>query len=315
MLWLWISLGVIGGSWIVVLLIALICFLRVFYSPSRKPMGEDNFPLPSGACYEPFHDAMVEWIKTARNTPHEHMSITSTDGLTLNARYYECRAGAIVELLFHGYRGSGERDISAAIERCFALGRNALIVDQRASGTSDGHVITFGIREADDCRCWVDHAIRRFGKDVRIVLSGVSMGAATVMMAAGEQLPENVVCVLADCGYSSPREIICKVIRDMKLPPRLLYPFIRLGARLYGGFDPEENSPLEALARATVPVILIHGDTDDFVPHEMSERLHAVCASRKKLVTIHGAGHGIAYPVDKQRYLDALSDFQRECGF
>ena len=251
----------------------------------------------------------------SREMPCEEMSIVSHDGLTLRGRYYECNPGGIIEILFHGYRGTAERDMSAGIERCFALNRNALIVDHRGAGRSDGHVITFGILERHDCLRWVDHVIGRFGEDCRIVLTGISMGAATVMMAAGEELPRQVICVLADCGYSSAREIIQKVIRDMRLPVRPVYPMIRLGARLYGRFDPEETSPLEAVAHCRVPLILIHGDADDFVPCEMSRRLYAACSSQKKLVEIRGAAHGLSFPVDKEGYVGALADFQRECGF
>lgn len=315
MQWLWICLGAAVGIALLVLLTALICFFRVFYSPKRKVLGDDEYEIPDGEIYKPYLDAMVNWVKAARAMPHEDVSITSFDGLTLRGRYFECQPGAIVELLFHGYRGNGERDLSGGIERCFALGRNALIIDQRAGGRSDGHVITFGIREYRDCLDWINYAVKRFGEDTKIVLTGVSMGAATVMMAAGEPLPKNVVCVLADCGYTSPREIIRKVIRDMKVPEGLLYPFIKLGAKLFGHFDLEENSPLEALSKCSVPVIFIHGDADDFVPCEMSRRLYDVCTSQKKFVPIPGAGHGLAYPVNKEAYLQGLSDFQRECGF
>ena len=141
------------------------------------------------------------------------------------------------------------------------------------------------------------------------------MGAATVAIAAGEKLPPNVVCVLADCGFSSAKEIMKKVICEMKLPPALAYPFVKWGARLYGGFDLEKTSPVEAVKHATVPVIFIHGDTDAFVPSYMSEELYAACSSQKKLVLIKGAGHGLAFPVDRELYLSSLRDFQAECGF
>jgi fermentation-respiration switch protein FrsA (DUF1100 family) len=242
------------------------------------------------------------------------MSIVTPDGLTLRGRYYECNPGGIIEILFHGYRGNSERDMSGGVERCFALGRNALIVDHRGAGQSDGHVTTFGIRERWDCLLWVERVIERFGPDTKIILTGISMGAATVMMAAGEKLPENVICVLADCGYSSPREIIRKVIRDLKLP-MMLYPFIRLGGILFGRFDLEETSPIEAVQKCRVPLILIHGEADGFVPCEMSRLVYEACVSPKKIVTVPGAGHGLSFPVDKEGYLKALADFQQECGF
>ena len=315
MVWLWSILGTVGALACLTLLTSLVCFFRVFYSPTRVPLREGEYDIPEGEIYEVHRKEIEKWIDMTRTMPHENFSITSFDGLTLRGRYYECQPGAPIEILFHGYRGNSERDMSGGVERCFALGRNALIVDHRAAGKSDGHIITFGIRERKDCLRWVDFVIGHFGAECKIILTGISMGAATVMMAAGEELPSNVVCVLADCGYSSPREIIHKVIRDMGVPTWLLYPFIRLGARLFGRFDLEETTPLEAVRRCRVPLILIHGDADDFVPCDMSRRLYEVCVSQKKFVTIAGAGHGLAFPTDPELYLRSLAEFQEECGF
>ncbi|MBR7185245.1 MAG: alpha/beta hydrolase [Clostridia bacterium] len=304
----WWCLGIAGTAVFLVLLTAFICFMRVFYSPARKPLGPDEFVFPDGEEYQPYREAMRAWIKAARSLPHEVVEIKAEDGLTLRARYYEYAPGAPIEIMFHGYRGDGERDLSGGIERCFALGRSILLVDQRASGISDGRVVTFGIRERKDCLRWVDYAVSRFGPTVKLILTGVSMGGATVLMAAGEPLPPNVICVLADCSFTSPKAIISKVIRDMGLP-MLLYPFIRLGARLFGGFDPEETSPLEAVRACAVPVLFFHGSADSFVPSAMSEELFAACpVSQKRLTLVPGAAHGLAYPVDKENYLRVMRE-------
>ena len=156
----------------------------------------------------------------------------------------------------------------------------------------------------------MDFAIEHFGEDVELMLTGISMGAATVMMAAGNKLPKNVLFVLADCGYSSAKEIIKKVIRDMHLPDNILYPFVWLGARIFGRFDLEEISPIEAVKRSAVPIIFFHGEDDDFVPCEMSQKLYDACSSEKKLITVPGAGHGLCYPMDKNRYLTELKNFE-----
>lgn len=314
--WIWILLGALGGVALILLLTALICFFRVFYSPKRKPLGPDEYDIPPGKIYEPFREGMIGWMKDIRTMPHEDVEVTSFDGLTLRGRYYECRKGAPMEILFHGYQGNSERDLCGGVRRCFALGRNALIVDQRACGRSDGHVITFGINERRDCLSWVNFAVEHFGKDVKIGITGISMGAATVMMAAAEEtLPENVIFALADCGYSSAREIIQKIMREMRLPVWLLYPFVRLGARLFGRFDLEETSPMEAVKKSRVPIIFFHGDTDDFVPCDMSRALFEACTAKKRLVIVPGAGHGLAFPMDQENYLNELRIFQNECEF
>lgn len=307
-----VYIGVAAGLFLLCLIISFICFYKVFYSPKRKPLGEDEYELPPGKIYLPFKDEMYKWMKAVREMPHTDFEIKSFDGLTLRGRYYEYSSDAPVEIMFHGYQGNSERDLCGGVFRAFELGHNALLVDQRAAGRSDGSIITFGINEHKDCLSWVDFAISHFGADVKIVLTGVSMGAATVVMAAGKKLPENVMYVLADCGYFSAKEIIKKVISEMHLPAAVLYPFVKLGARIFGKFDLEEYSPVEAVKNAEIPVIFIHGDADDFVPYEMSYKLWEVCSSKKKLVTIKGAGHGLAYPVDKSGYINALLNFKKE---
>ena len=306
---LWILLGIMAAIALAVLLIAYLCYRMAFFAPKRKETPSDEIDIPKGEIYEVFRESMENWAREVRALPHEDVSITSFDGLTLHGKFYEYAPNAPIELMFHGYRGSAERDLCGGVQRCFALGRSALIVDQRCAGKSEGHVITFGIKEHRDCLCWVDFMIRHFGPDVKIILTGISMGASTVLMAGGKPLPHNVIGILADCGYSSARDIIQIVIRKMGLPVTLSYPFVKLGAKLYGGFDLEESSPSEMLKHCTVPVIFFHGEADDFVPCEMSRINYETCASKKRLVTIPSAGHGLSYPVAPELYLQSLREF------
>ena len=308
MLW-WI---LIAAVFILVALTVLIyiCYRMTFYQPRDKSVKDgEEISLPDGEIYEPFYPLMTKWSREARQLKTDQFTITSFDGLRLCATYYEYAPNAPIELMFHGYRGNAERDLSGGVQRCFSLKRSCLVVDQRCSGGSEGHTITFGVREHRDCLSWVEFMCEHFGPKVRIILTGISMGAATVLMAAGKRLPPNVIGVLADCGYSSQKVIIKKVIRDMGLPPELCYPFVKLSARLFGGFDLEETTPLEAMKTCNVPVIFYHGEADAFVPCEMSRQLYAACKTRKKLVTVPGAGHGLSYPMEQERYLKALKEF------
>lgn len=305
MLFLWITLVLAA----LCLVAALGCWHMAFYVPPRKPGNKDIIETPEGKIYDPYREKMEQWVRDARALPHEDVQITSFDGLKLVGKFYEYAPGAPMELMMHGYRGSAERDMSGGIQRAFRVGRSALVVEQRCSGESEGNNITFGIQERRDCLAWVDFMIGHFGPDVKIILTGISMGAATVMMAGGEDLPPNVIGILADCGYSSAKDIMYEVIRKMKLPPKLCYPFVKLAAKLFAGFDLEETSPVEALKRCKVPVIFFHGQSDDFVPCYMSEICFNACASRKKLVTIPNAGHGLSYAVEPDRYVSELYDF------
>ena len=302
---LYILLGIVA----LCLCICLYCFSSGFYAPRKKAADPNEIQTPVGKIYDPYRASMENWIREARAMAHEEFYITSFDGLTLHGNFYEYAPGAPIELMFHGYRGTAERDLSGGVQRCFRVGRSALVVDQRCSGKSGGRVITFGFNEHRDCLAWVDFMVRHFGPDVKIILTGISMGGATVLTASGCDLPENVIGILADCPYSSPKEIICKVIKDMGLPPKIFYPFTKLSARIFGKFDLEETSPLEGVKNCRIPVIFFHGESDDFVPCDMSRELFEACASKKKLVTIPGAGHGLSYAVDPEKYLTSLREF------
>ncbi len=301
-----VVLYILLGLVLLALLTSFVCFLMAFYAPRKKETEE--YPIPPGKIYEPHRETMVAWIKEARAMPHDDVCITSFDGLTLYGQYYELNPDAPIELMFPGYRGVAERDLCGGVQRAFALGHNVLIVNQRSCDKSAGRVITFGVREHRDCLKWIDYILARFGEDVKIILAGVSMGAATVMTAAGCDLPKQVVGIVADCGYTSAKDIICKVIRQMHLPARLLYPFVRLGGLIYGGFDVEATSPIEGMKRCRIPVFFAHGDADDYVPYEMSVRNFEACTAKKVLFTVANAGHGLSYLIDPDGYVKTLEE-------
>ena len=300
----WIIAGGIAFLAAVFFLTTYICYRMAFYSKPGTVVA-----LPDGEIYAPFWDKIHHWAEQCRSMPSEDLWITSFDGLKLHGKYYEYAPNAPIEIMFHGYRGSAERDLAGGVQRCFALGHNALVVDQRCAGKSEGHVITFGINEHRDCLSWLDFTVQRFGPDAKIILTGISMGASTVLIAAGNPLPKNVVGILADCGFSTAKDIIKTVIRQMKLPADLLYPFVKWGAKIYGHFDLEETTALDAVSRCKAPVIFFHGEDDAFVPCHMSKTMHAACTCEKALIIVPGAGHGLSYPVAPNAYLDAMRKF------
>ena len=302
---LWILLGLAA----LCLIISYICFRMAFFVPEKIIIGPDDYPIPDGEIYEPYREQMAAWMKEIRALPYRELTTVSHDGLALYGKYYEFSPDAPLEIMFHGYRGSAERDLCGGVQRAFSLGHSALIVDQRAAGHSGGNVISFGANESKDCLRWATKVNEVFGTKTKIILTGISMGASTVLMAAGNELPENVVAVLADCGYTSAEEIIKVVIRQMHLPPNLAYPFVMLGARLFGRFDLRQANATAALANCKVPVIFAHGDADDFVPCHMSKANYDAYAGTKALVIIPGAGHGLCYLADPEGYLAQLKAF------
>lgn len=279
-----------------------------FYVPKRTG-DEPLYRMPEGTQYEKYHPAIEKSILRMVDRPFEPVTATSFDGLKLYAKYYHVADGAPLQIQFHGYRSSAYVDFSGGSYLAGQLGHNAIVVDQRSHGRSEGSIISFGINERRDCLTWIEYARQRFGEDTPIILAGLSMGAATVLMAADLELPDNVVGIMADCPYSAPKNIILKVSKDMHFPPRLIYPFVRLSAALLAHFNLEESNAIDAVRSSKIPILLIHGEADDFVPCEMSKRIYEAAPAGSVLELVPGAGHGLCYMVDPERYEEATRNF------
>ena len=284
----------------------------VFYNLNE--MEKDAYAVPPGAQYEKVADRMLQHIGELDTEPYDLHTIVAHDGTKLVGRYYHFRDGAPLQIQFHGYRGHYARDFCGGYQIAKKYGINALVIDERAHGRSGGHTISFGILERYDCRDWVNYACATFGDDTTMFLSGVSMGAATVLMASDLDLPPNVKAITADCPYSSPAGIIRKVCRSMKLPAALIYLFVALGALLFGHIKLWESSALESVRHTTIPVALIHGEDDRLVPCEMSKQIYDACASPKVLLTVPNAGHGLCYFEDSDQYESVIVAFLKEHG-
>lgn len=299
--------------WILILLLAVLAFalhygykLAFYYEdPLAGPYeyGKDEQVL---ACKENLDRAIAAFEKE----PYEAVSITSHDGLKLAARYYHVADNGPLEIHCHGYKGNAVRDFCGAWQIARESGHNVLLIDQRCHGNSEGHTITFGIREQRDVVDWIRYANDRFGP-VPVLLCGVSMGAATVLMVSGRKdLPENVKGVVADCPYDAPSNIIRKVLgQDMGMPVKLVYPLIRLGGKVYGRFDLDADSPAEAVKRANVPILVIHGDDDRFVPYAMGRNIHSCAPEKIRFHTVPGAGHALNYVTDPAGYNRVVKEF------
>ena len=302
-IWIMASITLIS----LILMISYYTYFVAFYSPPHKRNSLDT-PMVGAQ-----HEAVAEHIYRAGHIMEryscEEITIRSFDGCELLGRYYHVRDGAPLEIIFHGYRSCAFRDCSGGHSLSRKMGFNVLAVDQRAHGKSGSRTITFGILERRDCLCWIQYANQRFGAEAPIILSGISMGAATVLMATGLQLPKNVSCVIADSPYSAPSAIIEKVCEDLRYPVALCRPFIHLGALLFGRFRLNSSTAKEAVAHAKIPILLIHGEEDLLVPCSMSQEIAACCASKATMCTFPGAGHGLSYIIDPIRYENVVCDF------
>lgn len=298
--------GILVIIGLIILAISYYCYRVAFFSPIKN---REAIPETKGPQFEPHRDTMRRIFTQLAARDYEDVTITSHDGLELAGKYYHIKDGAPLAIAFHGYRSCGMTDFAGGSELCFDMEQNLLLVDQRSHGKSQGSAITFGILERLDCLRWIHFAVSRFGKDVEIMLYGISMGATTVLMASALDLPKNVKGILADCPYSSPSAIIKSVCKQKHYPPNLSYPFILLGAKLFGRFDLNATTAAEAVKLAKVPILIIHGEADGFVPAAMSAEVCNACPDRVQRYTFPGADHGISYLVDEPRYRRIVEEF------
>ena len=290
-----------------VLLVSYGTYRVCFYNANKVP--DDPYRLPVGEKYDALKDQCFELIGGTLALPFEPVTIRSRDGLQLFAKLYRTDPKMPVVILMHGWHGIAERDFSAGTQIHLYNGLNVLLADQRAHQKSEGHTITFGIKERYDCLDWIGYVQKTFGTETPILIHGVSMGAATVLMAAGLPLPEQVCGVIADSPYTTPAAIIKKVTADKGFPPAVVFPFVRLGSLLFGHMRLQSASALEAVSRNRRPVMLIHGTGDAFVPCEMGDALYAAANEPKFQVKVADAPHVLAYMYDKKLYLETLERF------
>lgn len=284
---------------------------HVAFARSRRRQSPARF-VPAGAAFAPYREEMLENIDKVLATPYEWLRIRARDGTELAGKYYAGTPGAPLILFFHGYRSTAERDGSGGFQLCRERGWHVLMADQRAHGESGGRTITMGVRERWDCLAWAEEMTRRLGAETPVFLWGISMGAATVLMASELELPAAVRGIVADCGYDTPAGILQEALRRHHWPRFPLYRMTALGARLFGGFRVTECSALEAVRRARVPVLLVHGEADRLVPCEMAYAIRNACVSPVTLLTVPGAEHGISWYVDMPAYRAALERFVEE---
>lgn len=280
-----------------------------FHAPEEN---RNKMPSVEGNLYDDCRPRIREMYKTLSSRPFEPVTIRSRDGLTLFGRYYHIADGAPLDLCCHGYKSHAFTDFSGGSSLCFSMGHNVLLIDQRGHHNSGGKSITFGILERWDVLSWVDYAVNRFGPDVKITLYGVSMGASTVLMTANLPLPEQVKGIAADCPYARPEDIILETGKKMHYPPKLIRPFLHIGARIYGGFRLGETDCIRAVKEAKVPILIIHGEADTIVPCPMSEAIRQANPAMIRRFTFPGADHAISFLVDEERYSRIIHDFAQE---
>lgn len=263
--------------------------------------------------YAPFYQSMVEADKWLRDHNAKSVYIESHDGLQLHGRWIPAEDAKGTIILFHGYRSTVIADFGPAFELYHRKGLNILVPDQRSHGKSQGRFITFGVKESKDALRWVKYHNETYG-EIPLFLSGLSMGASTVMYVADQDLPDNVRGIIADCGFTSPAAILSSVYTNVTHLPAGVSIFVTdLFARLFAGFSLYQKDSCKTLSQNKTPILIVHGTDDGFVPCRMSRQSYAACKGPKELLLVKGADHGVSFLTDTKLYKATIDRFMDKC--
>lgn len=239
----------------------------------------------------------------------------SEDGLQLHGTYFPSETGKKLAICFHGYTSEGMKDFITLSDYYFRNGFSLLLVDARAHGLSEGKYIGFGCLDRQDAVRWIAWAIRECGEDVGIILHGISMGGATVLMTSGLQLPKQVKGIISDCGFTSPKYVFTHVLHSMYHLPA--FPLMQISDyvnRRKAGYGMDECNAAREVRKASVPILMIHGDADTFVPCSMCEEIYENCSAPKTKLIVEGAAHAESYYKDTESYEKAMDELIKEAG-
>ena len=283
-----------------------------------RPKGTSDDIVEEFADKAKFEEYMVkmkplsDWFNEQKL---EDVYISSRDHLRLHGLLLPAQKPSGKLVIFHHGFTSNAMDNGTHAKFFHDLGYDVLLLDLRAHGKSEGKYVGFGILDRFDTAEWVRWAKERFGENVKIILHGTSMGAATVLMALGlKEIQDNVTAVIADCAYTSPADIFSHVMKYQYHVP-VTSPIIKLNgiySRAKAGYAFSDYSTLDALKNNAVPVLFIHGEKDKFVPTDMSRQNYDACPAKKKLLIVKDAGHGSSLFENTELYQKTEKEFLDE---
>ena len=277
--------------------------------PDEKISGDD----PKMDLFMEIREREAERLES---TPCEPVEITADDGIKLVGHFRKCKNAKRLIIAMHGWRSSWGKDFGIVSDFLYDSGCSVLYAEQRGQNNSGGDYMGFGLTERFDCLCWIRWIRERNIKKIPVYLYGISMGAATVLMAsgAGEELVPDIHGIIADCGYTSPHAV-WKHVAENNL--HVLYTgWISSIAdemcKRKISFGSKDYSCTEALAKCQVPVLFIHGTDDTFVPIDMTYENYKACTAPKRLLVVPGAGHAMSYVTDRKLYEQTLRQFWKD---
>lgn len=275
-----------------------------------KTLEKQRPKLTQGDRVKAFQARIDETGKALLEKDIEEVVITSRDGLRLVGHWYPCDNPKRVIVAMHGWRSAWNMDFGMIADFWHNEGCSILFAEQRAQNNSEGEYMTFGYMERYDCLDWISWVNERTEQKYPVYLAGVSMGASTVLMTAGLDVPENVKGVIADCGFTSAYDIWRHVVKDnMKLTYGLRGLMIDRICQKKINTNSKEITTITAMQNTKLPILFIHGTDDKFVPVRMTYENYKACNAPKELLIVPGAIHGQSYDVEQEKYEAATKAF------
>mgnify|MGYP001328283606 CR=1 FL=1 len=252
-----------------------------------------------------------DWRKWVNEQNFEIWEIESFDGIKLRGYFLKAKEPTDKTVVFaHGYLGNA-KDMGLYGKYYYEkMGYNLFTADLRGHGQSGGEYIGFGWHDRLDYIQWIQCLLEKQGEAITIVLHGLSMGAATVLMASGENLPDNVKAIIADSPYTSVYDLFeYQLNRMYHLPSFPVLPTTSLVTKWFAGYSFNEASALKQVKKTDIPILYFHGNNDTFVPTEMVFELYENTNSEAEIMTFDGASHGEAFAIYRDQYVDKLKSF------
>lgn len=282
-MWLKIKNFKLTKKRVVLLIAAVLAFILVFDAVSAAVITSSVFSNGgSKGFYEyaygeeglDFSDENKKWIEN--NTESVYIE---NGGKKLHALEIENKnISHSYVIACHQYGGSAVSMAQYAMH-FYELGFNVLFPNLRGFGENEYKKASMGWEDRLDIVKWCEYITEK-DSSARIILFGVSLGAAAVTNAAGEELPDSVRAVVADSCYSDVWEIMKGYIKDKPLLQS--FPILNMASAFCGiknGWDFKEASTVAKAEEITLPILFIHGENDEFAPISQSNDIFEVCDS------------------------------------
>ena len=292
---------------LVIFVIALIggSFYMLDYSLAPDPNRMDT-----DSCYRQQFEDYPEsqaWVDSLRRIDALRDTFLAMPSGERHHAFFVDRGSTRTALVIHGWRDCAIKFLWLARIYEHELGYNVVMPELHGCGESEGESIQMGWKDRLDVMHW----LKTFQTDTMVV-HGVSMGAATTMMLAGEQIPDGIndLRFVEDCGYTSVWDEFAGQLKEQfGLPTFPLMYTTSLLCKWRDGWSFGEASALEQVKKCHYPMLFIHGNADTFVASHMVYPLYEAKPGPKSLWIADGAEHALSYREHKAEYIAKIKEF------